>query len=565
MKPTIRIIHSRAQNAALAAMGPGFRQLTLAGVVLFVSVVATAQEASTSAAVAPMEEVKVKVDEGKSHLDAAPLRLAGRDEKPDRQLKFDLPKGIKAEIPLDLDGRAQGTTSYTLDAAGTQSSSAAAVSPRARLGLRLTGAKDWPVSVTGEYEQDLPTGTSTAALPAGMGMPGDQYYYAPLRKAYLRLTYQDLLIAGAGVMTSHWGLGLVANDGAHGWEPGNARFADPRGGDRVLRGFLGTGPHTPYGLVVLVAVDKVLEDDTLLSAKELQAPNYSSGEDSAGQVVGLVSLGRPGDTWAGAYAAFRDQTSVDGRWLHATVMDVSGTTRRELSGSTTLFVGAEAAYICGATSLTGTPTYPVQGIRQFGAAVRSTLDAGRFGAALDGLYASGDPNPDDKYQNGFRANTNFDFGFILFDQLVAAQTARGSFNAGNPQLVGTLPYGGERIPTRGAATDTIAVFPRLFLRPLRGIEVYGGALFAWAATQMVDVFNTTIDGGSQRNAVNGTPGNYLGTELDAGVRGRFLLWGTELALGVEGGLLMPGSAFQSETGTTPPPIRSVRAMVGLKL
>ena len=49
-------------------------------------------------------------------------------------------------------------------------------------------------------------------------------------------------------------------DGAHGWKPGSARFTDPRGGDLVLRGFLGTGPHTGARIVATVAFDKVWDD-----------------------------------------------------------------------------------------------------------------------------------------------------------------------------------------------------------------------------------------------------------------------------------------------------------------
>ncbi len=493
---------------------------------------------------------------------ARPLRLAGEGTDLTRRLELDLPQGVHAEVSVDLDGRAQGTSSYALDAAGTPSSTSVAVSPRARLGLVLKAPTAWPVALTAEYEQDLPTGTATGPLPAGLGMPGDEAFDVPLRKANLRLTYKNLLIAGAGVMTSNWGLGLVANDGAHGWEPGSARFTDPRGGDRMLRAFIGTGPQTPYGLVVLVAADKVLEDDFLLSSSQVQP---GVGGDSAAQFLGIVSLGRPGDTWAGAYAAYRDQTSADGRWLHATALDLSGTTRHALGNSANLWVGGEAAYIFGATSLTGTPTNGVQGLRQFGAAMRANLDLGRFGAALDGLYASGDSNPDDNYQTGFRANHNYDCGFILFQQVIAAQTARGSFTAGNPQLVGNLPTGGERFPTRGAATDAVAIFPRLFVRPLQGLEVYGGPLFAWAPQALVDPFNTALAGGTLRNAVNGTPGSYLGTELDAGARSRFLLWGAELSLGVEGGVLLPGGAFQSATGVVPSPITSGRVLLGFKL
>jgi hypothetical protein len=543
----------------------------VAAFVLLLAAPAAAQEAApapppSSGAASPAADA---ASAGAESADAStrarpsdPLRAVGQPRSFTRPLAYDLTGVGRAEVAVDLDARIERASRFTLDAAGTQSSGSATVSPRARLALTLRSDASWPVAVMAAYEQDLPTGTSTRDLPAGIGMPGDTPYATPLRKAYVRLAYRDAVVAGAGVMTSHFGLGLLANDGAHGWEPGSARFADPRGGDRVLRAFLGTGPLGRAGLVALVAVDEVLEDDALLGASQ---PAPSTGGDSAKQAVGLVSMGRPGADWAGVYAAYRDQTTSDGRWLHATAFDLSATLRRPVAPSADLFVGTEAAYVVGDTSFAPTPTFTTQQLRQFGAAVRSTLDLGTCGVALDGLYASGDGNPDDSYQTGFRASSNYDFGLILFRQVMAAQSARSPITAANPALVGTAATGLERVPTRGSATDTVAVFPRLFVRPIQGLEVYGGALFAWAPAGLIDPFNSAVAGGTARNALNGSPGSYLGTELDAGVRGRFLFWGTELALGVEGGVLISGSAFQSATGSLPAAVSAGRVMVGYRL
>ena len=55
---------------------------------------------------------------------------------------------------------------------------------------------------------------------------------------------------------------------------------------------------------------------------------------------------------------------------------------------------------------------------------------------------------------------------------------------------------------------------------------------------MVDPLNTRFNGGIAKNALDGSPGDYLGTELDVGVRQRLLLGGTELTVGVEGAVLM---------------------------
>ena len=493
---------------------------------------------------------------------ASPLPVVGDETAPVTRLRYALDgEGVVAESHVALDGRAGATTAFPIDGAGTASASGAAISPRARLGLDVAGPKGslrWLV----EYEQDLPTGTLARTTPDGQGMPDTEAFAAPLRKASLRLAYRRLIVGG-GVTTSNWGLGLVANGGAHGWEPGSARFADPRGGDRVVRGYVATGPYTPYGLVVAVAGDHVLDDDVLLTRAELGG---TAAGDGADQALATVTVGRPDDRWAGAYVAYRKQTAADGRTLRATVADLSAIGHRRLGSQVVLMVGAEAAYIRGTADLAPTIAHPEETIGQLGVALRSSVDLGRWGAALDGLYASGDDNLDDGQEHGFHANHNFDLGFILFSQVQAAQSARGATTAGDPTLVGQPMTGVERIPTRGSATNTIAVFPRAYVRPARGVELYGGPLLAWAASPVADPFNTTISGGQPTNALGGHGGGrYLGTELDLGARSRLLLWGAELSLGVEGGVLLPGGALRDAMGARPAAVKSVRALVGVRI
>jgi hypothetical protein len=452
-----------------------------------------------------------------------------------------------------------------LDAAGTLSSASAVLSPLVRVGLRLSGPEvPGSLSYVAEYEHDLPTGSLAGTLPDGSGMPGGAGLSTQLRKASLQVALGSTLIVRGGVMTSHFGLGLVANDGAHGWEPGSARFADPRGGDRVLRGLVATGPHLGLGLVAALAVDRILDDDSLLLTRELSSAQPQK-DDTARQVVGTVSLGNPAENWAGLFVAHRNQTAGDGRTLAATVASISGLGRRTFASGATLSGGVEGVFITGETSLPGTPTDPVQQVRQAALALRGGLDLQRFGFALDALAASGDSNLDDDQQKAFRADPNYELGLLLFRQVLAAQSARSSFTAGNPALVGVPAAGVERLPTRGSVTDTVTVFPRAFVRPLQGVEVYGGPLFAWTTVPPVDPFNTRIDGGSLRNALGGRPGKYLGTELDLGVRARFLFAVGALDVGVEGGLLLPGSALDTADGTPMPAVPGVRTMLALHL
>ncbi len=491
-----------------------------------------------------------------------PAPLVGDDGEAIHRLHYDLAcLCVRAQAHVALDGRAGVTSSFALDRDRTPSATTTAVSPRARIGLTVAGPIGRSVGWRLEYEQDVPTGSLDRTLPDGLAMPDSDGLTAPLRKASLWLTVKPALIVGAGVMTSHWGLGLVANDGAHGWEPGSARFVDPRGGDRVLRGFVASGPHRSFGLVGALAVERVLDDDALLTADE-QRVGSAMASDTVNQALASITVGAPTRRWAGAYVASRRQHTADDRDLTVTAFDVATIGHRQLRPDATLSYGAEVAYLHGDTTFAPTVTHPSQRVRQLGATARAGLDLGRWGAALDGVFASGDDNLDDDQQLGFHANHNFDLGLILFPQVLAAQSARSVHTAGDPALVGQPVTGVERLPTRGAVGNTIAVFPRLFVRPARGVELYGGALVAWSAVPLVDPFNTMIAGGARTNATGGAPGSFLGVEADLGLRARALLWGTVLSIGLEAGVLLPGSAFRDATDSAPSSIKSARLMLG---
>ncbi len=326
---------------------------------------------------------------------------------------------------------------------------------------------------------------------------------------------------------------------------------------------LATGPHTPAGLVAAVAIDQVLDDDSLLLGQEQGLK--AARDDHATQGSGSLSIGQPGSTWAGVYVALRNQKTSDGRELVVTAYDAAGTLKRTVLETGTLTLGLEAAFLAGRTTLGGTPSFPEQQVRQLGLLTRNGLDLGRFGFALDGAFASGDRNADDVAQNAFRADPNADMGLLLFRHVLAAQTARGAFVAGDPALVGVPVPGLERLPTRGALTNTLAIFPRAFVRPVDGVEVYGGVLFAWSAVALSDPFNTRLAGGSLRNALDGRPGGLLGLEFDVGARTRLLFHGTELMVGLEGGLLMPGGSFHTADGKTMGTVTGGRLLLGYRL
>jgi hypothetical protein len=169
------------------------------------------------------------------------------------------------------------------------------------------------VTLLFEGEADLVTGVA-ARDPgiAGQGFPGGEGFAVELRKLHVRASLAKALHLDVGAQTSHFGMGLVSNDGAHGWEPGSAAFSDPRSGDRVLRAQLSTGPHTPLGFALNFGVDKVLGDDVLLAG------------DSAQQMFVALVVGAGKPTSAGVYVVQRHQENAAGATTDVQVVDLTG-------------------------------------------------------------------------------------------------------------------------------------------------------------------------------------------------------------------------------------------------
>jgi hypothetical protein len=482
--------------------------------------------------------------------DTPPARVvlgAPREYKP--LLRFE-PAGLSIQADFLAAIRAEGVSTIPVDRDASGFQNGLVLAPMLRAGLRLDTEKLLGgVKIHAEYEHDLPTGYWKSDVPIqGQEMPASAPIDHQLRKLFLRASIGPYLHVGGGFMTNQFGLGLLANDGAQGsWAPGNARFADNRGGDRVLRGFIGTGPLTEAAATATFAVDKVEGDDVLLPG------------DEAIQLIGTASVGF-GKPWgAGIFVVHRQQKAQGGERTDATVFDVTARYAGVLP-SFSYSIESEFAFVVGETTLGPTPEVPVHRVRQVGGVVRGTLRRSHMGGVLDVIVASGDNNPDDALQGAFKADPNFETGLLLYRQVLAAQSGRAPVTASNPDLVGVPSPGLERVPTRGSLTNSTALFPRVYVRPAEGLEAYGGVLLAWSQAPLADPLNTRFAGGAARNALDGASGSFLGAEIDLGVRQRLLLGGTELTVGVEGAVLVPGDAFTDAAGNTMGPVFGGRAL-----
>ena len=406
-----------------------------------------------------------------------------------------------------------------------------------------------------EYEQDFMDGIvhgGSDNATDGLFLPGTEgHAKSHLRRAFAKAHLAYVATLAGGVSMSHWGLGLLANDGDHGWTPGSAQVGAPTRGDNVLRALFATGPWPQAAnLLLFGAYDKILEDDVQLDGDETE------------QIVGGLMVGGRELPWvAGLYGVYRMTEAEDGDTSTAIVVDGYGKYQMAVGDGMAFTVAAEVAGIFGETDLLATPSHETHQLTQVGAIVRAELAAGNYGGVLDLLYASGDQNFDDDTVHAFRVDRNFEMGMLLFRQVIAAQSARTPIRASDPDLVGEPADDLDRIPTRGNITNTIAFFPRLWYRPTAGIELYGGGLVAMAAVPYADPYQTRLNGGELRNSFNAPADIYYGTEFDLGARMTGLLWGMEVGLGIEGAVFVPGNAFDDADGGSMDPIYGMRGTV----
>lgn len=526
------------------------------------------------ATVSPIEPESTPVEEIKNGSESSSALTKQAQRSPAKYWSFgDLDRyvpvtrmsfgGVRIELPVTLRHSFRQADAIDLGdgiPAGEGLNARFAPSPaldfQARLAANLETRKLlYPISLSAHYEQDFMTGVyhGGEANVEGVAYPNERPCdpnqsegtlpcSAQLRKAYANLSLASILTLRAGYMTSHWGLGLLANDGAHGWTPESAYFGDPRNGDRVLRFMAATGPHRILGrpTLVTVAIDQVQGDDIMLEG------------DRAEQSLAALVWGYGQNRQIGAYVVNRHQeilTNDQNKTTDVWVFDLYTQWGWALSDSLRLQMELEGVFIDGDTTLAPSPEYPSSEVRQAALATRIKLSGDRMGGVFDMIIASGDQNFDDGRQSVFKADPNYEMGLLLFKHVIAAQTARAPATASDLSLVGQPNEDLERFPTRGSVSNTYTFFPRAWYRLASGLEVYGGPLLAWGEVPLADPRNTRFNGGYPANLLAGNSGErFLGVEADIGLRGQVILGGIELMLGAEGGALFTGPAFKGEDG-----------------
>jgi len=465
--------------------------------------------------------------------------------------------------------------------------------PAIHLDVRASGqaASGFPVDSLGGRASPTPLDTRFRIAPelgAGMfrafaevdafsgawtGLPAQAPGYGPqpyassqpllLRQAFGELK-GDTWFIRVGQQVNQWGLGLLANNGSRDALAGD--FGDARLGDLTWRALVAGRPLFGLGgawraVEPALAVDLVRRDNF--------ADFYGAGEQA---LQGVLALRFKVDDQKelGIYSVLRRQRAQgageDARSTDVVIVDAAGKWGWALSDDLQATAAVEAVTLQGSTTQARTDAFPRHRVSQFGGAFKTGLAWGRHAAFLDGGFASGDQNPYDGVIQNFRAHPDFNAGFILFDQVVATQSARLVGLATDPLLVGVPQDGAQLLATRGSISGATWLFPRLKTGLREWLDLYGGPLLAWTTAKPVDPFAARLNGGEALNVLGGRPGSFLGAELDLGVQARTkVLDGLLLSATAEAGVLLPGDALRLPSGNPMGAVYSGRLRLALSL
>lgn len=432
------------------------------------------------------------------------------------ELKKDEPGAAGIEVSGEY--RVQGSflTDFAVDAEGTQIGQSAVLDHRLRfrfdLQVRIVRfSTEWDIS-SGQLVGDLWDIPGTvdarnrhaygALTPAG---------FIP-RRAAVTVTPNDSVVIEAGLVTSHWGLGMLANNGATDPFFGRNDF-----GDRVVR-FRFTGrPAAP--LFVTGAFDWVIGDDI----------GEFGQQQLAFQGLGSVVY-RDLIRQAGLYAVYRHQEESDGRATDVVVFDLfvdrwgdlfKDVERTQETGWS-LRLAAEGALIVGRTnrSLSYNEREALTVISG-GLTGVATLYAPekRVGFHVRGGLGSSDGDSDDGFSTDFAFDRDFDVGFVLFDHVQGGVEAATHALVTDPENTGYAPDGAEVLATEGSFRRGVFLQPIVTVAPAPWLEFRLGVAAAATTAPVRHPFYAFRAGGSDRNHHNVTPSSrYLGTEIDWAVR-----------------------------------------------
>jgi hypothetical protein len=406
---------------------------------------------------------------------------------------------------------------FSVDAEGTTISQGAWLDQRLRLG------QSYQMSVA-RFETEWEVNTpqligDTWQIPGVIDERSREVQsYTILPRSIAATTYVGNTMIQGGLVTSHWGLGMLANDGAHDPWFGRTDLADRVIRLRATRLPHRTGAQSKVSFLATGAIDMVVADDMMrLADDQLAFQAIASG----------LWKGQDGRQW-GAYSVFRHQMEADrSRSTSAIVLDGYGDGNWKIADWTVRAAG-EGVVITGRTNRA--TTYNARetvGIVQLaGTGVLEATEPGKIlTLRLRTGIGSGDGNPDDSITWDFTFDRNFPAGMLMFDQLTGGIEAASHSLISNPGLSGQPPDGVEALVTEGAIKRAGFVQPAVSVNPLPVLQVRVGSTITWATAPIAQPFYTYRAGGSPTSHHNeASVGRFMGVEIN---------WATSVGL-VEG-------------------------------
>ena len=411
--------------------------------------------------------------------------------------------GLKVTPVLDLWVAHDQTTPFPVDAEGTMGGQGGHIESRQRIGVNfdtadvnvgliLGGNTD---QVWGETWTIPGTIDERARHQTKLRMP-------QIRKLALTANMEHFQIE-TGLTTSHWGLGMLANNGES-----SPFFGQPEFGDRVVRARITTKPNVDSPWHFTAAWDRVLSD-------ELTVDPRSQWTNQA-----LISvLWRKDDDAFGLMGVVRRQDELlYARTTRVTVLDAFTDLTLALNEDMNLHLGGEAAGITGKSNRSTTYNSPGRvHVLSAGAVAMGMLgildDSLQLGFAAG--VASGDGDPSDDTLGDFSFDRNFGVGMILFDEIMGGIDAAQYNLLIDPDHMGRPPDGVEASVYEGAFRRASYLQPRIQYNPVPWARLRLGMLFAWSTAPVSHGFYTHRNGGQPVNHLGQpTEGYALGSELD---------------------------------------------------
>ena len=466
--------------------------------------------------------------------------------------------GRLTSFDVEYRTRGVGVGEYPLDATGTTLDQSGYAEHRLRFGAV---AKNGPITMTAEADlaNGLLLGETSTSFPY-VGYRRDRLGgLADPASIYVRQLWLDARtpygVVRAGHMLSKWGLGLVAHDGA-----GSPVWGDYYLGDTVERALFATRPlakSSPRLAPLLVAIggDVVFRD---------QSADLRRGDRAYQGVLSAVWAPEGSPTRAGVYAVRRTQVDRDGFHLDVWVLDAHLKAQKEMKWATVRFE-AEFARIFGETNAVRDIYDGSRVIDQYGNAFELGVDFGearRVGLLLQGGGATGDDRSLDGRITSFKFDPEYNVGFILFEEVMAWQSAATARKVADPDTFGRAAPGARFLPTEGAVTNAHYLMPTIRYNPVKPVEVKLGVLLAQAVRPLDDAFQTNaLHGGVRHTTLGSTTDSLdLGTEIDIGAR---YTWerrrGMDLSADLQLGRFLPGGAFVDAEGEKMAPVDRVFA------